>query len=83
LPRTAAELETLRAQKFAEIERYFASSSDPSWAAILAIEMWEEAEKQAGDALQARTPCDALLKDYCAIVREIVGLLDKAIASQK
>jgi hypothetical protein len=67
----------LRAEKFAEIERYFASSSDPSGAAILAIEMWEDAEKQAGDTVQTRTPCDALLKEYCAIVREIVSLLDK------
>jgi hypothetical protein len=83
LPRTAAELETLRAEKFAEIERYFVSSSDPSGAAILAIEMWEEAEKQASDTVQTRTPCDALLKDYCAIVREIVDLLDKAVALQK
>jgi hypothetical protein len=83
VPKTAAQLEQLRAEKFAEIERHFAGSSDPSQAAVVSVEMWEEAEKLGGDAAQPRTPLEALLKEYCAIVREIVDLLDKAIASQK
>jgi hypothetical protein len=84
LTKTAAELETLRAEKFAEIERHFADrSSDPSQAALLSIEMWEDAAKRAGDTVQPGTPFEALLKDYCAIVREIIALLDKVIESAK
>jgi hypothetical protein len=83
VPKTAAQLEQLRAEKFAEIERHFARSSDPSQAAIVAVEMWEQAEKLGGDAAQPRTSLEALLTDYCAIVREIVDLLDKIIAAQK
>jgi hypothetical protein len=81
VPKTAAQLELLRAEKFAEIERHFAGSSDPSQAAVLAVEMWEQAEKLGGDAARPGTPLEALLRDYCAIVREIVDLLDKIIAS--
>lgn len=84
MPKTAAELEQLRAEKFAEIERYFAGrSSDPTQAALLASEMWEQFEKLASETAQPRTPLEASLKEYCVIVREIVALLVKVIASQK
>jgi hypothetical protein len=61
LTKTAAERETQRAEKFADIERHFAEkSSDPSQAAMLAVEMWEEADKRAGDAAKLGTPIEVL-----------------------
>ena len=82
VPKTAVELEELRAEKFAEIERYFVGkSSDPSQAAIHAVEMWEQAEKQSAEGTQPRTSFEVLLEDYCNIVREIVVLLDSVISS--